>query len=120
MNLFLSTSLFLLLFLGIPKTIFAATFTFSGTPESISDDQSFSVNVNLSISGSSGNNYYLRGDFSHADTPTSYFGYTRNNLEEWYNAEPTLDHTQLYKVTMQSDGTWVGSIEIKPDISNSK
>lgn len=110
-----------LIFLFVLKTpVLAATLTFSGTPESISDDQSFSVNVNLSISGSSGNNYYLRGDFSHVDAPTSYFGYTKNNLGEWYNAEPTLDYTQLYKVTMQSDGTWVGSIEVKPDISNSK
>lgn len=110
----------LLLFFVFKTSVFAAAFAFSGTPDSISDDQSFSVNINLSVSGSSGNNYYLRGDFSHVDTPTSYFGYTKNNLGEWYNAEPTLDHTQLYKVIMQSDGTWVGSIEVKPDISNSK
>lgn len=102
-------------FLFSPSPAFAATFTFIGAPSSISDTESFSVNVILSVSGSAGKSYYIRSAFSHPDSPSSYFGYTKNNAGTWYNGTPTIDYTQFYKVVMDNSGQWTGSIETKTD-----
>lgn len=109
-----------LLFFFISKTpVFAATFTFSGISSSIADNESFFVNVYLSISSSAGNSYYIRAAFSHPDSSTSYFGYTKNNTGNWYNATSPIDKTQFYKVTMGTDNQWSGTIEVKPDPDSS-
>ena len=110
--------IFAFLFFLFPQKISAATFTFSGQPSSILDNQSFSVNVSLSVNGSSGNIYYIRGAFANQSTPTSYFGYTKNDQGIWYNGKPTIDKTKFYKITM-TNNQWQGKIELKPDTSDS-
>lgn len=110
--------LFIFIFLFNPKSTSAATFTFSGAPSSINESDSFSVNVTLSISGSSGNSYYIRGAFSHSESPTAYFGYTKNNQGNWYNGSP-FDKTQYFQVIMDPDGQWSGTVEVKLDTSDS-
>lgn len=105
---------------GFSSPVSAATFTFSGTPSSITGEESFSVSVVLSVSSSAGNNYYIRIAFSHPDSPSSYFGYTKNNAGNWYNGTPSpIDKTQFYKVTMDENNQWTGTIEAKPDIESS-
>lgn len=101
-----------------PKVVFGA-FSISSTPSSVAEDGSFSVTINLTISGSAGNNYYLRAAFSHQDTPTSYFGYTKDNSGSWYNGTPSpIDHTKFYQITMDSGNSWAGTIDVKPDTSS--
>lgn len=91
----------------------SAAFTISGTPTSVDENGSFSVNVNLSVSGQAGSTYYLRGAFSHPTTPTAYFGYTKNNAGNWVKIP--VDYTQFYSVTLDSNASWIGTIEVKPD-----
>ncbi len=110
-------ALFLFLF---SATSASAAFTISGTPDTIDENGNFTVNVNLSVSGQVGSTYYLRAAFSHPTTPTSYFGYTKNNTGNWYNGTPTpIDHTQFYRVTLDSNASWIGTIEVKPDPASS-
>lgn len=108
--------LFFFTFFAFPS--FAATLTFSGVPSSISDTESFSVQVSFSISSSPGTNYYIRAAFSHPDSPSNYFGYTKNNSGSWYNGTPSIDHTQYYKITLDENSQWSGAIEVKPDIED--
>lgn len=110
----LSLILFLFFFF-FPQTTLAAAFTFEGAPPSISDNQSFTINVTLSINNSAGKSYYIRAAFSHPDSSTSYFGYTKNNTGDWYNGEPKIDKTQFYKVIMDEGDQKTFTIEVKPD-----
>lgn len=114
-TLFASFCLLFLLFLLFPQKTLAATFTFEGAPPSISDNQSFFVNVTLFINDSSGKSYYIRAAFSHPDSSTSYFGYTKNNAGDWYNGEPKIDKTQFYKAIMDEGDQKTFTIEVKPD-----
>jgi len=109
---------FLLLANLFSKSAFAATFTFNGAPSALNENDTFSASVNLAINGSSGNIYYIKGVFSHSDTLTSYLGYTKNNNSDWRN-DNEADKTQYYKVTMDSNGEWNGSIEFKLDTQDS-
>ncbi|MBI4058875.1 hypothetical protein HY404_01390 [Candidatus Microgenomates bacterium] len=97
-----------------------AAFSISNVPASVADNESFSVTISLTISNSAGNNYYLRAALAHPDAPSSYFGYTKNNAGSWYNGKPSpLDYTQFYQITMNSDNSWSGTIEVKPDAESS-
>lgn len=101
----------------VSTTSASAAFTISGTPSTVDENGSFSVNINLSVSGQAGSTYYLRGAFSHSSSPTSYFGYTKNNAGNWVKI-PT-DYTQFYSVTLDSNASWAGTIEVKPDMATS-
>ena len=109
---------FLLLSSIFAGSVSAATFTFSGAPPTLNENDTFSVNVNLEINGSSGNIYYIKGIFSHSDTQTSYLGYTKNNNGDWISDEEG-DKTKYYQITMDSNGQWNGSIEVKLDTQDS-
>lgn len=111
-TLFASFCLFFLLFV-FPQKVFAVTFTFQGAPSNILDNQSFPVNITLIASNSAGKNYYIRGAFYQPST-TFYFGYTKNNIGNFYNGEPTIDKAQFYKITMYPNNQWSGVIEFKP------
>lgn len=104
--------LFLIFIIFPPKPAFAVDFTFSGAPANINETDTFSVNLNLKVSNSSGSAYYIKGGFSSTSTPTSYFGYTKNNQSNWYNG---TDKTQYYKIVMDQSGQWSGPIEVKLD-----
>ena len=68
----------LLLYFSLVGSAFADTFTFSGAPANVNEADTFTINVNLAIGGSSGSNYYIRGAFAPSSSPNSYFGYTKN------------------------------------------
>jgi hypothetical protein len=112
--------LILLLFcLAVPKTVFAVTVEVNNAPTSLNDEQEFIVSV--SVSGASSNtNNYLRGAFYSDTSPTSYFGYTFNHLNNWYNGSPSpIDPHQFLQIQIGSDGSWSGEVKVKPDISSS-
>lgn len=95
-------------------------FVFSRTPSTVEGNQSFSVSVNFTIAGSAGRNYFIRAAFFHPDTPTSYFGYTKNHFDSWYNGTPSpVDFTQYKKITMNEFNSWAGMVEVKPDLESS-
>ena len=105
--------------MAVPKTVFAVTVEVNNAPTSLNDEQEFIVSV--SISGASSNtNNYLRGAFYSDTSPTSYFGYTFNHLNNWYNGSPSpIDPHQFLQIQIGSDGSWSGEVKVKPDISSS-
>lgn len=79
-----------------------------------------SVSANLSLSGQAGSSYYLRAEFASVNPSSSYFGYTLNNAGVWYNGTPTpIDHTKYYKVTLDQNNSWSGTLNIKLDLASS-
>lgn len=112
--------LFFLFNFPFVKSVFAATFTFEGSSTEIHDDESFAINVLLSIANSKGKSYYIRPGFFQPDkTPRSYFGYIKDNAGDWMNGGSPIDKTQFYKITMNDNNEWVGSLIIKADLEAS-
>lgn len=110
---------FLLFSLFVLPTKVNAVFTIGSGTTSINSDQSITVDVTLTISGSSGNTYYLRGALAHIDSPTSYFGFTQDSSGAWYNGSPSpVDTSKYYHVIMDSNNSWTGAIVVKPDMSD--
>jgi hypothetical protein len=103
--------IFLLFFL-LARPVFAASFTFDGAPSSIYFEDNFAVNFHLQVNNSSGKSYFIKGAFSYSQTPTSYFGYTKNNEGSWHNGS---DKNGYYKITMDENGEWEGAVEVKLD-----
>lgn len=106
---------FLLLF----NTPVFAAINISDVPEVILDEGGFSTTANITIGSSAGKNYFLRAAFSKEEDKAPYFGYTKNNQDIWYNGTPSpIDHTQFFKITMDENNSWNGSVFIKPDFDN--
>src|SRR3990167_1002019 len=109
-----------LFLLHFANPVSAATFTFEGSLAEIHDDESFTINVLLSIASSKGKSYYIRpGFFQPEKTPRSYFGYIKDNAGDWANGGSPIDKTQFYKITMNDNNEWVGSLIIKADLEAS-
>jgi len=89
----------------------SSSFTISNAPSQINSDQSFSVNINLSIPNSQNTDYYLKGAFKKSDG-TRYLGLTKNG-SDWI--EYGDDYNDQYKITTDASGTWSGNLEVKPD-----
>jgi len=95
-----------------PQT--TSSFTISNIPNipsQINSDQSFSVDIVLSIPNSQNTDYYLKGAFKKSDG-TRYFGLTKKD-SDWI--EYGDKYSDQYKITTGSTGNWNGSIEVKPD-----
>jgi hypothetical protein len=106
--------------LGILFFTSFAIFIFSDPPSAIREDEEFSVSVTLKIANSAGKDYFLRAAFSHPDTSTSYFGYTKDQDGNWYNGTPPpIDYKKFFKITMNSDDSWSGNLTVKPDSKSS-
>ncbi len=88
------------------------SFTISNIPSEITIDQSFTSKVELTISGSPNTVYYLKGAFKKTDG-TRYFGLTKKE-ENWI--EYGDEHSEQYQITTDHNGSWSGSLDIKPDI----
>lgn len=106
-------------FFSSTSSSLAAPPVISGAPSAVEENQGFMVNVNLTINSSANEKKYLRVAFSHPDTPTKYFGYTKNHFDTWYNGTPTIDPRQYKEVTMDAFNTWAGVVEAKPDPADS-
>ncbi len=97
-----------------PSSSSSSQFTISDTPSQIDSGQSFTVNINLSIPGSAGTDYYLKGAFKKSDG-TRYLGLTKKD-GGWVGYHD--DDNNQNKITTDSSGNWSGSLEVKPDISD--
>lgn len=99
-------------FLSFTTSVSAIDVTFSPPPSELDVTDTFTTEV--SVSGASNDSsYYIRGSFFHKDSPSSYFGYTKNNEGNWHNTPS--EFTSYYKVT--GNGTW--DIEFKPNTTAS-
>lgn len=99
---------------------FAATQSLSVTniPLTIDQSQEFGVGITFSCPGCTSDSY-LRGVFY--PNGTSYFGYTQDNNNNWNNAAAG-SCTTYFKITqtdLSKDGTWSGTLKLKPDKDNS-
>src|SRR3990167_1291274 len=106
--------------LNFPALVFAATiFDAINVPKSLNEEEEFTVQV--SISGAAANTTnYLRAAFYRESSPTSYFGYTFNHFDTWYNGSPSpIDPHQFLQIQIGPDGTWVGDLKSKADIASS-
>lgn len=97
----------------------SAAIVIEEAPGTVADNQEFRVKIKVTVTGGGGNYYYIRPGFSHSTTPSSYFGYIKNNSGNWYNGEPTIDKTQFLKVQLNPFVTWNDFIDVKPDLSSS-
>lgn len=95
-----------------PTSAPTSNFTISNIPNKINSDQSFSVQVTLSIPGNANTTYYLKGAFKKSDG-ARYLGLTKYN-SDWI--EYGEDYSEQYKITTDNSAGWSGSIEVKPDI----
>lgn len=86
-------------------------FTISNIPPQINSDQSFKVNVNLSLPSNPNTVYYIKGAFKKTGG-ARYFGLTKkdNNWVEYGD-----DNSDQYKITTDSSGNYSGDLEVKPD-----
>ena len=110
----------LIFFLFFRPPVFAATtFDASNMPKNLNEEEEFTVQV--SISGAAANTTnYLRAAFYRESSPTSYFGYTFNHFDTWYNGSPSLiDPHEFLQIQIGPDGTWVGDLKSKADIASS-
>jgi len=99
------------IFLFSPKNIFATySISVNNLPSSINanSQQDIDLELNVNLGGSS--EYYLRGAFSHPDSPSSYFGYT-----DGFNG---TEAKNFYKIITDDEGEWTGILKIRPDVNS--
>ncbi len=110
-------AVFLFLFIIFPQNISAATVEFFNAPGAFDKEQEASIDVK--ISGAAANTFnYLRAAF-YPDSTTSYFGYTFNHLNDWYNGASPIDPKKFLQIQITAEGTWSGKMKLKSDISSS-
>ncbi|MFI5265698.1 MAG: hypothetical protein ACHQT7_03055, partial [Candidatus Levyibacteriota bacterium] len=95
---------------------FAATVEFSNAQGTFQKEQETAIDIRVSGAAANTSNY-LRAAF-YPDSTTSYFGYTFNHLNIWYNGASPIDPKQFLQIQISPEGTWSGQMKIKPDISN--
>lgn len=91
------------------------SFTISNIPSEVNSDQSFNVNISLSLPDYPNTKFYLKGAFKKSDS-SNYFGLTKVGSSWIQNGSSYYNH---YGVTTDSLGNWSGSLEIQPDILDS-
>lgn len=109
---------FLLLFYAPVSA--APIWTLTPSKTAIDENESFNVTIGLTVGGSEGNIYYLKGSFFHPESTGSgkYFGYTKNNDNLWYKGGS--GHTTYFKIgPMNEFNSWAGQVEFKPDTESS-
>ncbi|OGE33506.1 hypothetical protein A3D83_00870 [Candidatus Daviesbacteria bacterium RIFCSPHIGHO2_02_FULL_41_10] len=89
-----------------------SSFIISNAPSQINSDQSFKVNITLSMPNNPNTEYYLKGEFKKSDG-TRYLGLTKKD-SDWI--EYGDDLSDQYKITTDASGNWSGNLEVKPDV----
>lgn len=98
------------LFFGF-RPVFAVSVTISNVPAEVTD-QPFSLDV--SVAGVQSGTNYLRANLFPTGT-TKYFGYTFNGT----SFIKSSDYSQYFPITIDSSGTWTGTIQAKLDSGSS-
>ena len=107
-------SFFLFNFLSPFPILAAMSLTFSGTPASVNEDDSFTATVSL-IDAPSDRIYFLRAALFETGE-TKYFGYTYNHLGQWHN-QPS-EHEKFLEITTSNEGSWSGQLKVKADLNS--
>lgn len=92
-----------------------SSFTITNIPSQINVNQSFNASINLNLPNNKNTDYYLGGAFKKTDG-TRYFGLTNIN-STWVKYE-SANYLNQYKITTDDSGNWSGSLEAKPDNSD--
>ena len=100
---------------AIPVYSTAMSLTFSGLPANINENDPFTINASL-INAPTDTTYYLRAAFFKINT-TSYFGYTYNHLNQWWNSSG--EATNFLEITTSPEGSWSGQLRAKADLDSS-
>jgi hypothetical protein len=112
--------IFILAFVSSPS--FAVTITVQNVPTSITQEQEFEVDIELTGAQTNSTNY-LRGAFAHENSSTSYFGWTysyrkESSSSEWYEGNP-LDAKKFSAIDINAEGKWSGKLKVKPNLQDS-
>ena len=76
----------LFLYLVFASRVFAVTISISGAPETLNEEEEFSLSVSVTGSSAIANKtYFLEGVFTKKDESASYFGWTQNEDGNWFN-----------------------------------
>lgn len=94
------------LLFAFPKDAFAVTVTINNHPSTVSNYDSFTINV--SVSGAETGKNYLKVQLYKEGT-TVYFGETYNG-SVWYRE---ADKTQYFPIDITSGTVWTGDIQVK-------
>lgn len=92
-----------------------SSFTISDIPSQINSDQSFTVQVNLSLANSPSTKFYLKGAFKKPDN-SNYFGLVKVG-NDW--VKNSSKYSEQYPITTDPSGNWSGNLEVKPDTDDS-
>ncbi len=92
-----------------------SSFTITNTPSQINSDQQFNITVNLSLPSNPNTVFYLKGAFKKPDG-SNYFGET---LVSGSFVKNSSSFTNQHQITTDSSGNWSGTLETKPDDSDS-
>lgn len=95
--------------------VFAVDIETSNFPPNINQEEETIFDVKISGAQSNTLNY-LRGAFKSGTS--SYFGYTFNHNNEWFNGSPS-DPKKFLQIQINADGGWEGQLRVKPDIADS-
>lgn len=107
-----------ILFLSAFDRIYAASVELSGIPTSVEKDSEFEINT-IVVGAASNTSNYLRVAFFAQSAATSYFGYTFNHLNEWYNGTPSpIDPHRFLQIQISEEGSWSGKLKAKVDLSS--
>jgi len=93
----------------------SSSFTISNVQANINSNQSFTVNISLVLPSNPDTSYYLKGAFKKSDG-TRYFGLTKKD-SNWIGYGE--DYPGQNKIATNSNGSWSGTLEVKPDIYDS-
>ena len=91
------------------------TFTISNIPSKIDSTQTFNASISLQLPDNPNSKFYLKGAFKKADS-ANYFGLTKVG-SDWI--KNNLTYSNQFSVTTDSSGNWSGSLDSKPDSSDS-
>ncbi len=101
----------------VPLVFAAQSLTASDVPKTLDEKSEMQVTVSLNCAGCADS--YLRGVFY--PSGTSYFGYTQDNTGKWSNAPGSgcKEYYAVLSTDLGKEGTWSGSIKVKPDTESS-
>lgn len=104
----------------IPKTVFA-TFTITSVIPSEINSPDVPFTVAISVSSLQSNPQYLQLALTAIDKPTNLLGITQNNVGGWYfyKSDPSAsDLTSTFYSFTHNNGSWVGQISGKVDVTD--
>lgn len=96
------------------SSIASSIFVVENVPSNISSNQSFSVKVNFISPNYKNTKFFIKGAFLKKGE-SNYFGFTKVNGSLVKNSS---SYSSQKEITTDSNGQWVGDLEVQPDQSD--